>query len=422
MEKIYTKPTWLLMLMTMVSLVLSSCSREDEIKPLEDVSVTVAYDASQFNETVYARENVTLVNASNSLEYTAETDVNGNAQFTSVVPGVYSMTVSHVATAAERANLKVNPAGNDVMINGNLTNLRVYEGGAIQDTVKLKSGMISSLVIAKFYTNGVKDDNNKSYRYDYYYTIYNNGAEAVDVSNKYVGFGDYDSKNPFGPDLENNVYLETVIGLGDAPFQPGETRVFCVQAVDHTASASKSVDLSGADYEVRTVPSRIVDRNAPENNAVENMAVSFTTMSTLDYLNMSRYSKGKMNLVIFETDDLDALELVARNPTQSRKFYYKQVPTSGVLDGVTFLDYKLADDGNLDVEEMGKFKRLPDFIDTYTYFEQDAAYLGIAFVRKVKETVDGRAVLVDTNQSYEDFATTSVLDPRDFTVVTPVVQ
>lgn len=417
MKNICIKPIALFIL---VSLIFVSCSREDEIKTLDGVSMTFEYDASQFNETTYASQSVTLVNASNSLEYTAVTNASGHASFTSVIPGVYSVTVSHKATGEERANLKVNPAGNEVIVNGNRANLRIYEDGDL-GTVTLKSGVISSLVIAKFYTNGTRDDNGKSYRYDYYYTIYNNGSEDVDMTNKYVGIADQYPTNPFAEDKENNVYMETVVSLGGGVLSPGASRVFCVQAVDHTASASKSVDLSGADYEVRTVPSTIIDRNAPENNYVENLSITYTAFSSSDYLLLSKYAKGGMNMVIFESDDVESLALVVADPTKTNKQYFKQVPTSSILDGVSFTKYKFTD-GALDTEYMDKYSRLPSFIDTYTYLEENSSYLGIAFVRKVKETIDGRDVLVDTNQSFEDFAKTSVLDPRDFTVVTPVVQ
>lgn len=405
-----------MMLVATMSLALTSCSSDDDITLLEGVSVTIGYDSSQFIETAYANQTVSIVNVSTQATYTAVTDAAGKATFVGVIPGVYSMSVSHEATAAEKANMKVNPGANDVMITGNLADFSVYAEGA-SESITLKSGVVSSLVIAKYYTNGVKDDLDKSYRYDYYFTIYNNGAEAVDLSNKHVGICDQFTNNPFADDVENNVYLDAIMALGTGSLAPGESVVFCVQAIDHTANASKSVDLSGADYEVRTVPSTIIDRNAPENAAVENLALSYTAYSALDYLMLSKYSRGGMNLVVFECDDVDALEVRVGDPDKTNKQYFKKVSTSSVLDGVSYTKYKFTD-GALDTEYMNKYRRLPSFIDTFTYLEENSAYLGIAFVRKVKETVEGREVLVDTNQSYEDFAKTTVLDPRDFTVVT----
>lgn len=418
MKNLFTKVASLMMLVATMSLVLVSCSSDDEITLLEGVTVTIGYDSSQFNETAYAGETVSLVNVSTQGTYTAVTDAAGKATFVGVIPGVYSMTVSHEATAAEKANMKNNPGANAVMITGNLSDFAVYAEGA-SASITMQSGVISSLVIAKFYTNGVKDDLDKSYRYDYYYTIYNNSAEAVDLSNKYVGIADQYSTNPFADDKENNVYMELIIPMGAGSLAPGASRVFTAQAIDHTANASKSVDLSGADYEVREVPNTILDRSAPESADVPNLAVSWATFSNLNYLGINKYSRGGMNIVIFESDNVDALEERVADPTKTNKQYFKKVSTSSVLDGVAYTKYKVTD-GVVDTEYMNKYRRLPEFIDTFCYLEENATYLGIAFTRKVKETVEGREVLVDTNQSSEDFATTTVLDPRDFTV-TPYV-
>lgn len=186
-------------------------------------------------------------------------------------------------------------------------------------------------------------------------------------------------------------------------------------------SASSSVDLTVADYEIRATPSTSADRNAPESNIVPNLELSYTAFSTLNYLNLSAFAKGGLNIVIFSSDDVDGLPNIVADETKTSKQYFKQVPTSLILDGVCFTKYKITD-GSFDTEYAAKYKRTPDFIDTYTYLKENASYLGIAFTRVVKETIEGRIVLKDTNNSSVDFAETTNLVPTDFTVVEPVTE
>lgn len=417
MKNLFSKVASLMMLLAAMSVMFVSCSSDDDITLLEGVSVTISYDSAQFTETAYAGQTVSITNVTTQAVYSATTDASGKATFISVVPGVYTMAISHEASAAEKENMITNPGANKVVITGNLSAFQVYAEGA-SETMKLQAGVVSSLVIAKFYTNGVKDDLDKSYKYDYYYTIYNNSDETVDLTNMYVGICDSFTTNPFADKKEDYLYMQAIFSMGGGTLAAGETKVFCLQAVDHTASASKSVDLSGADFEMRANPSTTADKNAPGNSNVADLAPLYTTYSLIDYLNLAGTNRGGLNFVIFESEGLDYPEVDAR-PEITSIFNHLEIPTSKVLDGVSYTKYRMTD-GSLDTEYMEKYTRLPAFIDSYTYLSEYTAYLGIAFVRNVQETIEGRAVLQDTNNSLNDFSKTTVLDPRDFTVVAPV--
>lgn len=419
MKSLFSKVASLMMLMVTMSIVFVSCSSSDTITLLEGVSVTVSYDSAQFTETAYAAQSVTITNATTQAVYTATTDASGKATFVGVIPGVYTMSISHDATDSEKANMINNPGANKVIITGNLSGFQVYAEGATGQ-LKVQAGVVSSLVISKFYTNGTMDDLDQKYKYDYYYTIYNNSDEAVDLTDMYFGICDSYYTNPFLEDKENHVYLREIVSLGGGTLEAGESKVYCIQAIDHTSAASKSVDLSGADFEIRATPSSVGDQRAPGNSLVPDLPFDFLTYTTGDWLNWIGITKGGLNMVIFKSSDISSLPEVSANPeSTSTQWYHKQLSTSAIFDGVSYTKYKVTD-GSLDTEYMEKYTRLPGFIDSYTYLSENAGYLGIAFVRKVKETVGERTVLVDTNNSLDDFAKTTDLDPRSFTVIDPV--
>lgn len=421
MKNLFSKVASLMMLLATMSIMFVSCSSDEDITLLEGVSVTISYDSAQFTETAYAGQIVSITNVTTQAVYSGETDASGKATFISVVPGVYTMSISHDATTAEKENMITNPGANNVVITGNLSGFQVYAEGASGD-LKLQAGVVSSVVISKFYTNGTRDNLDEKYKYDYYYTIYNNSEAAVDLTDKYFGVVDSYYSNPFGADKEDFVYLREIVSLGGETLAAGESRVYCLQAIDHTATATKSVDLSGADYEIRATPSTNGDKKAPGSSLVPDLAFDFTTYSTGDYLNWIGQYKGGITMIIFESSDVEGLEKVSANPESTgTQWYHKKVSTSNILDGVDFTKYKVADDGSLDTEYMEKYTRLPSFIDTYTYLSENNGYLGIAFVRNVKETIEGRTVLADTNNSLVDFSKTTVLDPQSFTVVEPVI-
>lgn len=416
----FFKNTAILMLVATFAFSFASCSSSDEITMLNGVTVSVSYDGSQFENIQYASETLELVNTTTQATISAITDASGKATFLDVLPGVYSLSISHEAKASEKEALINNPAGNEVIVAGNINDFKVYAENA-SASVSLKAGVVSSLVIAKYYANGTRDVNDKSYKYDFYYTIYNNSDADVDLNNKYVGIADQYYTNPFNADIENSMFMQYVMPMGNGTLSPGESRVFCLQAIDHTVSASTSVDLTGADYEIRATPSTIADKNAPESNTIENLELSYTAFSAINYLNMSAFARGGLNMVIFSSDDVDALPNIAADETKTTKQYFKKVPTSSILDGVCQTKYKVTD-GAFDTEYAAKYKRTPNFIDTYTFLIENASYLGIAFTRKVKETVDNRNILEDTNNSAIDFAETTNLVPTEFVIVEPITE
>ncbi|MFA6830734.1 MAG: DUF4876 domain-containing protein [Bacteroidaceae bacterium] len=379
--KKFIKSTALLMLIATISLGFTACTSSDEISLLNGVTVSISYDNSQFETIQYANQTLDLVNTTTQTTISSTTDASGKATFLDVLPGVYSVSISHEATDSEREAMIDNPAGNEVIVAGNVSDFKVYAENA-SAAVVLKAGVVSSLVIAKFYANGVKDDNDKSYRYDYYFTIYNNSDAEVDLNNKYLGIAEQYSTNPFAADIEDYMYMQYVTPLGDGMLAPGSSRVFCLQAIDHTASASASVNLENADYEIRATPSTTADKYAPESNVVPNLELSYTAFATLNYLSMTAFAKGGLNMVIFSSDDVDGLPNIVADETKTTKQYFKQVPTGIILDGVCQTKYSLTDAGAFDTENAAKYKRTPDFVDTYTYLEENASYLGIAFTRK----------------------------------------
>ena len=162
-------------------------------------------------------------------------------------------------------------------------------------------------------------------------------------------------------------------------------------------------NLQDADFEAKDMQGRTV--NNPDTPALE---LVYSTYASLSYLNLIQ--GGPCSLVIFSTD-----ENVANWPTayaygKTKGNLFMKIPTSSIIDGVEILQNK-AQTG-VDVNT----KRLFSYIDAgYTYINATTGYNGETVYRKTESvTADGRKILVDTNNSQNDFAVSTDISPRTY--------
>jgi len=143
-----------------------------------------------------------------------------------------------------------------------------------------------------------------------------------------------------------------------------------------------------------------VNPNTPDtdNPDVPNVDILHAYSTTLfDYI------PGVMGsgLVIFKSDSPEALEKVTE-PNSTSSTLYVKVPKENVIDA---LDAAASSSATPDV------KRIPTNLDAGMK-SVNAAYTGTSLRRKVKNEINGRKILIDTNNSTNDFEVNNTPNPK----------
>ncbi len=124
---------------------------------------------------------------------------------------------------------------------------------------------------------------------------------------------------------------------------------------------------------------------------------------------MKLVQRGTCSVVIFRTDE-DPASLPTTYPYgKTSGNQWKLLPKRMILDAVEVLPNKTT---GIDV----KTKRLYDDLDAgYTYINSTSGRNGEVVYRKTsKKTADGRIILMDTNNSSNDFQVSSTIKPREY--------
>lgn len=395
MNKTFFRLTKMMLLAVMV--VMAACTSDDNATTALTVNVKVEMPEGFNADAVYAGHTVTMGN------YTATTDETGVATFTGVIPDVYDLSTSCDITAEEYREMTGEESQNsDYVISGALLNQTVAT--ETQITIQTSVSVKQSLVISKVRYQGGKDANNRNSVVAKYLELFNNSDEAVDISGLYIGLVESESSTPaylLGVTPEY-IYLKQVFRFPtdrEIMVAAGASVLIANSAVDHTSN--NDVDLSDADFEAKDQSGRTT--NNPEVPEIEQV-YSYTTIS-----NMNLAHGGPCSVVLFQTDEnLNNWERVYKQGASSGNQYLK-TPIKYVIDGVDCLR-NIANTGvNVDT------KRLYDYIDAgYTNVEATNAYSQEVVYRKIAQTVDGRNILADTNNSSNDFAVASDIKPREY--------
>ena len=170
-------------------------------------------------------------------------------------------------------------------------------------------------------------------------------------------------------------------------------------ARDHRTSASTSVDLSHATFEVKA--------SEGEGNPDVPMLPKIHESLNIPYLNLPN---GGLNaVVLFETSE-DVLSWPdVYKPGYTSGEHFRRMHKSLVIDGVECL--KKSATTSPDVTA----KRLPDEVDAgYVVINSVSGYTHESVDRKVSRSEGGRVYLVDTNNSLADFAVCSDPTPGKY--------
>lgn len=341
------------------------------------------------------------------VNYEFETDDFGLVTVDSVVPGIYDIITSVELTGAEYKALLKTPAALEdnarVMVGVSLMNQRIFKAGDIR--LQLSATVLKGLLISKVYYSGTRDNMDRTYTTDSYVEIFNNSDEVIHIDGKYLALAESVSPAAY-PAKENpdSIFLRQICkfpGSGtDYPVEPGKSIVVAAKSArNHTESASTSIDLSGADFEVK-----VIEGSGNPDVPMLPIISNSTSIQTLNLLN-----GGPNAVILFETDEdvLSLPEVYQRGKTSGEMF--RRIHKSVVIDGVECLKKPAQTDPDVNT------KRLQSDIDAgYIVITSVNGYNHESVERKVSRTEGGRVYLTDTNNSSADFVVCTDPTPRNY--------
>ncbi|MCG8412287.1 MAG: DUF4876 domain-containing protein, partial [Bacteroidales bacterium] len=315
--------------------------------------------------------------------------------------GVYNITAKGDGVETDTTNKTT--TSRDVKLSGLLENMPIngeIKSITIKPTISIES---KGFVFKELYFSGSKTPAGRMYLKDKYFEIYNNTSKVLYADGLVIAESVHTttlSKNPFAKIIDSAFVVHTLYSIpgdgNDYPVQPGKGIILCDVAINHKASNSNSIDLSKADFE--WYDKHRIDVDVP---SVPNLVKNFSYSPTI----WTPHNRGVKAYAIFK-------------PKGSMKDYM----TKNIIDyttpsGRVRKRYKIPNDLIIDAVELStpsrfKKKALSASLDfSYTHCgDGDDARFGKCVRRKVKEVIDGRTILMDTNDSRKDFEST--VDPK----------
>lgn len=342
----------------------------------------------------------------------ATTDAQGIATFPDLIPDVYDISCSWEMSGDEFQQMTQHElnGGTSCTISGSLNSQLIREEQTIQLTTNLSINR--DIIIGKIYYAGSKDNNKRNYMPGKYIELYNNGNSAVDVSGYYIGLVEAESTQAYTLDNLHEAFADSVVLLKqvfriptDKPFmvQPGGTVLIVNSAADHTDNNDMENDLTDADFEAKDNSGKT--QNNPYTPAME---LTYTMNASISYMNLVQ--SGPCSVVIFRTDENVAAWPLTYPYGKSSGSQWLLLPKRHIIDGVEVLANKAT---GIDVST----KRLYQEIDAgYTNIEAKSGWTGEIVYRRTadKRGTDGHKILVDTNNSSNDFHVSKTIKPRQY--------
>ncbi|MBB4805691.1 hypothetical protein HNP38_000963 [Chryseobacterium defluvii] len=417
--------------------------------------VEVKYD-SNYGSLHAKNATVVLTNNNSGDTYTQTTDANGFANFGSVIPGTYKVTVTKKMLADEFNTTFGYPITvSEMNFNGVQENATVNVN--VQSTfIELKGARVGDLLIKQVYYAGSHATQGAAFR-DQFIEIYNNSNEVMYADGLYIGQlygktntavnnnysqanGQFDWSKSIGMTIgsaanTDYVYADYVLripGTGTQyPIFPGQSIIIAQNGVNHKAplvdntgapvtvqNPSLTVDLSQADFEAYLGNFNLsigepVYKYDIQNPAVKDIEIAYwgkpgywspNNDLILDNL-------GRDSFVIFRTDNFDTLPNYS-DPSvttiSSNTRFFKQIPNTAIIDGVDLQHYN---------PNSQRPKMLSASLDASS-ISCDASFNSQAVIRKTKIEItlpngSKRKILEDTNNSANDFVKQAA-NPRGF--------
>ena len=387
------------------ALALNSClTSDDQTQP---ITIYVNVENPSGLSGLTGGQTVSLI-SSTGYNYIAQTDADGTATFTNVIPDIYNVSVSWSITSDQYMEATGETVQHGTyVLSGALAN-QVLIDDATRLTLSTNCARKQSVLISKVYYAGCKDNNDKNYLAGRFVELYNNSDEAVDVAGMYLCLMESGSTPAYIISTQSDyIYIKQVFQFpneGHHILQPGEHILVTNSAVNHTENATADYDESNADFECKSNAN-----NAPANNpATPAMKLIWTAFATIP--NMNLVQGGPCGIALIETDEDPAQWELVYADGKSSGVQQLKAPAKYVVDGVDILKYR--SDGTVDVST----KRFYDYIDAgYTNINAVNGYNGEVVYRVVESwTDDGRALLKDTNYSLDDWACTTGINIGEY--------
>lgn len=427
---------------------LASCS-DDEFGTTSaptSYKVTAKYDDSFENQLAH-KVKITITNTNSSEKYEILTNEAGEAVFQNVIPGVYDINATITLNKTEfTSTFGYTPDADEVIFNASIGQTLVNTENTSKE-ITLKTARLGDLVIKQIYYAGSHTTQGASFR-DQFIEIYNNSNEVIYADGLYLGQaygvlnnttteyvqanGQWDWSRSIGmtvgavanTDYTYCDYIYQIPGTGNQyPIQPGESIVIAQSALNHKSplvdndgeaievvNPELTIDLSTADFEVNYTAFRAdlglePFRSDIENPAVPNLNITYVGRpgayhATTD---MVFDNQGRDSFIIFRAENFNFNDYALPNVltlTSSTKFFV-QIPANIVIDGVETQHVS----NNIP-------KRLPETLDI-SATKVNTAFSTESVIRKTKQIVDGRTILLDTNNSASDFSIIKA-NPRGF--------
>lgn len=386
-------------------LLLQSCYKEELPIPYGDVSVQIAFEKA-YNHFPKNNIKVQITEQNNTVVATAFTNNRGEAIFKNIINDVYKVKISH--TFSESTVFSLVGLQDELKFIGETGSMKIVASQTKKETIILKTNKIGGFVIKEVYNSnaGGGSDAEGFYEYvrfnDAFFEIYNNSPETMYADNLQIGIATNEYEKKWRED-NKNVYVEQIFKIKGSgkqyPVLPGKSIVIASTAINHInasgltkeqidrlylfGTVKKSVDLSKADFEV------YFDGFATNYDIdvanVPNLQLQFNTHPAIKEIVTTNRGIG---LVIFKNIEIQPLEVVKvkRGKNIFRVYQYKKIPIDFIIDA--FESQKVQCFPKQIVGE-----KLPVL----------RAWEGKSYRRKVNTIVNGRKVLLNTNNCVVDF-------------------
>lgn len=345
----------------------------------------------------------------------AETDAQGVATFSGLVPDIYDISCSWELSATDYQQLtgKELTGGTSCTVSGSANTCLLQTDGQTVTLPTLLSINQDILISKIYYAGSAYEGTTRSYTAGQYMELYNQSAAPIDVSGLYIAFTETDNPQAYTLDNLHEAYADSVLVVKqifqiptDAPcmIQPGSALLITNSAIDHSDVSQYEHNLLDADFEAKDSRARIQN-----NPATPELPVVYCSYSNMTYINFQ--NSGLMGVVIFRAPD----DVIGDWPLvypygKAIGNLFKLLLKRYVIDGVECLPNKT----NTGPEPNSK--RL--------YADIDAGYVNInasngksgevVYRRTARVTADGRKILADTNNSSADFQVSTTIKPREY--------
>lgn len=380
------------------------CQKDDVVK-LSSITVTVRM-ATTYASIPLDNIVVRITNTQDNSRDSLITNASGMVIFENLAPGTYNVSASKPLDV----NQVFNATGYNVelTLNGTSDGVSPLPGQNFLVSLEMDGRPAGSLLIKQLYYGAGKVPQLPLLLLkDQFIEIYNNSDEVIYADGLYIaalcprpaGLGN-DIVSPLVKD--EFLYSEQVIripGNGTTyPIQPGTSFVVAANAIDFTEGGkypTGTVDNSKADFEVNE-PDWLQERgfvsvpilSPPANPDVTDVEIVYFWASSGVFFN---FNADGASVAIFRSETTPTETVI--DPTVPG-YPFLKIPVGTVIDAVDFLAR----------ETSGPFKRLPSFLDaSFNFIPGGSRSTGKSMMRKVAKTVNGREILMDTNNSANDF-------------------